>query len=766
MNKQVQTQTKRSAVLPLIYGSIALLIGFLVYGYSYIMLFGHGPGAGFELYFLQLFAVFPLLIIGGSLVGVGVARVLQRSNILTLIAGSILLLVDLLVTFLAVQLRPPGYGENETWAAVFAADFVVNAIALPLLIIGGVLVVRGLLRQQSSILTLMSGGIVLLMGFFVYGYSSIMSFEPAFLQWLIALPLLVIGGVVVGVGVARLLQRSSILTLISGSILLLVDLLVTFLAVRSLPLEHPLGDPSPAFAVGFVVDAIYLPLLIIGVVLVVRGLLRQRSNVLIMVGVLLLIGPLTAFIVAASYPQSFFYYKYLGPVEMVLSLLGNSFLSSVVVPVLVIIGLCLLVVGLRGISQTTKFSPTIFGPPTQPLQGPPSPPPSTVYQAMRDNQARLPAAVASTSENIPEPVEAITEAAPTLSTQQSLDALAPVASLLTPTDTPSIAPSPPVVTLPRRGLSRRTVIVGLGLAGLTAAGGGIAWWVLFPHPLYTYRGHSFIVGAVAWSPDGRRIASGDMDVQVWDATDGGHVFTYRSHSSYVHAVAWSPDGRRIASGGNDNTVQVWDAADGGHVFTYRGHSDGVSAVAWSPDGRRIASGDMDVQVWDAADGSHVFTYRGHASAVLAVVWSPDGRRIASGSYDVQVWDAADGSHAFTYRGHSSYVRGVAWSPDGRRIASGSNDETVQVWDAADGGHVFTYRGHSSTVNAVAWSPDGRRIASGSDDGTVQVWDAADGSHVFTYRGHSLGVTAVAWSPDNRRIASGSGDQTVQVWQTS
>jgi Tol biopolymer transport system component len=75
----------------------------------------------------------------------------------------------------------------------------------------------------------------------------------------------------------------------------------------------------------------------------------------------------------------------------------------------------------------------------------------------------------------------------------------------------------------------------------------------------------------------------------------------------VYAVAWSPDGRRIASGSRDNTVQVWDAANGGNVFTYRGHSEPVTAVAWSPDGRRIASAgdDKTVQVWDAFSGNHI-----------------------------------------------------------------------------------------------------------------------------------------------------------------
>jgi serine/threonine protein kinase len=335
-------------------------------------------------------------------------------------------------------------------------------------------------------------------------------------------------------------------------------------------------------------------------------------------------------------------------------------------------------------------------------------------------------------------------------------------------------------------VSRRTIVLGLGVAGLAVAGGGFAWLTLLlssapgltPTPiplgtlLYTYRGHSDYVHAVAWSSDGTRIASGsdDQTVQVWDAADGSNVFTYRGHSDAVETVAWSHDDKHIASAGNDQTVQVWDAVDGEHVFTYRGHTDLVDAVVWSPDSAHIASGSWDrtVQVWDAANGGNVFTYRGHSGMVTAVAWSPDGTRIASGSDDqtVQVWDAANGGNVFTYRGHSGMVTAVAWSPDGTRIASASNDQTVQVWDAADGGHVYTYRGHSDPyfgVLALAWSPDGTRIASGCWDKTVQVWDAGDGSHVFTYRGHTKLVTAVAWSPDGTRIASGSSDHTVQVW---
>ncbi len=373
---------------------------------------------------------------------------------------------------------------------------------------------------------------------------------------------------------------------------------------------------------------------------------------------------------------------------------------------------------------------------------------------------------------LPEPA---TLSMPTLATSKSPDPYIPVLAI--PLDDTELSQSRANY---RHRLSRRAVLVGL--AGISIVGGTFTWLVNSQKPqvgtrLFTYRGHNAYIAAVAWSPDGKRIASGsgDKTVQVWTPATKERVLTYLGHSDVLYTVAWSPDNKRIASGGADQTVQVWYAAEGdgatasdSYLLTYKGHASTVYAVAWSPDGKAIASASNDgtAQVWSSANGNIVLTYQGHADAVWAIAWSPDGKRIASASFDrtVHVWNATDGSHALIYRGHDAEVGTVTWSPDGRHIASAGLDQTVQVWDAATGGRVFTYHGHADRVYYVAWSPDGTTIASSSADSTVQIWNATTGVQIFTYHGHSGYVFTVAWSADSAHIASGGTDMTVQVWQ--
>jgi WD40 repeat protein/serine/threonine protein kinase/tetratricopeptide (TPR) repeat protein len=322
------------------------------------------------------------------------------------------------------------------------------------------------------------------------------------------------------------------------------------------------------------------------------------------------------------------------------------------------------------------------------------------------------------------------------------------------------------------GPQGQTSTVGWSSDGKQIVGGarGLKIWdATTGREVLTSKGSTQWIGSVAWSPDGRHIASGNGDktIRIWDAKTGEELRTLKGHAQWVNNVAWSPDSQRIVSGSGDKTLKIWDTVAGRELLTLKGHSQWINGVSWSHDGKRIASasGDRTVKIWDAATGHDLLTLRGHTRWVRGVAWSPDNQRVVSGGGDetVRIWDAETGQETLSLKGHTNFIGDVDWSRDGRRIVSGGGDKTLKIWSASSGQETLTCRGHTQGVPGLAWSPDGAWIVSASRDKTARVWDTASGRAIRTLQGHSGGVTCVAWSPDGRFIATGSEDKTGKIW---
>ena len=301
--------------------------------------------------------------------------------------------------------------------------------------------------------------------------------------------------------------------------------------------------------------------------------------------------------------------------------------------------------------------------------------------------------------------------------------------------------------------------------------------------LFTLKGDD-VGGNVIWSADSGTLAyesATGFSVGLRDLASGA-IRSLSGHPYYVESIAFSPDGKMLASASMwnamvapDNLLKLWDVASGQELHILNGHRSTVGNVAFSPDGMMLASASWDetIKLWDVASGSELRTLSGNTGLGYSVAFSPDGKLLASAFNDeagdvVKLWDVTSGSELRTLSVNTDQGLRLSFSPDGKVLVSSNYwgyGGLWQLWDVATGQELPAFSENIDTQRSFAFSPDGGTLAIGFEDGTVKLLDVASGQELYTLSGHTKAVRTLAFSSDGNLLISGGGDH-IKLWDAA
>jgi WD40 repeat protein len=278
------------------------------------------------------------------------------------------------------------------------------------------------------------------------------------------------------------------------------------------------------------------------------------------------------------------------------------------------------------------------------------------------------------------------------------------------------------------------------------------------------KGHGDAVYDVAFSPDGRLLASGSYDktVKLWSVSDAKVTATLHGHQDQVFRIAFSPDGRSLASCSGDGTTIVWDLDTGEKKFVLVSHRDPMLDVAYSPNGKLVATAGAHIQLWKK--DREVWSTP-HLESFFSLAFSPDQESIVCGTRDlIQIYSVEDGTPLKRLADTKGMIYQLEYSGDANWLLSVSSDGNLSLWSAETGELARRVRADRSALFSAAFSPDGKHLISGGRERVVRTWSVPELELEQERYGPEETVLTVTYSPDGKQIASGAYDGTIHLWR--